>query len=67
MKLRLVKRGNKEHWLRGGFAEILDCDLAVAAGFSVVSFNLHCSFNSVNLHFSGSRLDLLPVFLVEVS
>ena len=62
-----VKRGSKEHWLLGGSAKILDCNLAVAVGFGVVSLNLPCSRYRVNLHFSCSRFDLLPVFLIEVS
>jgi hypothetical protein len=62
-----VKRGNKEQCLLGGSAKILDRNLAVAAGFGVVSLSLRRSLNRVNFYFFGSGLDFLPVFLVEIS
>jgi hypothetical protein len=67
MKLRVGEEGNKEHCLLSGSAKILDRNIAIAAGFSVVSLSLRRSLNRFRLHFSGSRLDFLPVFLVEIS
>jgi len=46
-----VKRGNKEQCLLGGSAKILDRNLAVAAGFGVVSLSLRRSLNRVNFYF----------------
>jgi histidinol dehydrogenase len=62
-----VTKGNKEHGILGGSAEILDRNLSIAAGFGVVCLKLRRSLNRVNLYVSGSRLDFLSVFLVEIA
>ena len=62
-----MTKSNKEHCLLGGSAEILDRNLSIAAGFGVVCLKLRRSFYCLNLHFSGSRVDFLSVFLIEIS
>jgi hypothetical protein len=62
-----VTKSNKEHCLLGGSAEILDRNLAIAAGFGVVCLKLRRSLNRVNLYVFGSGLDFPSVFLVEIS
>ena len=62
-----MAKSNNKHGILGGSAEILDRNLAIAAGFGVVCLKLRRPFNRVNLYVFGSRLDFPSVFLVEIS
>ena len=62
-----VKKGSDQHWLKCGSAKILDIHPAFAFGFSLICVNLCRTFYCFNLHFFGSRLNLLQVFQVKIS